>query len=219
MSEVINKIRLAQARRLQDKARELTEKKKMVADDLNDSNKDLGVSEMEGKKRLNIARIKEERKDEEQKSAVSRMVYSSEEAAVAFSKASTGPKWKAFIEAVKLAFEYRKKIADYDNSPFIIILLLSVAADFADFLPIAGWVISLFAQPVLIISLWGRGRLKKKIALKIIFLILMFLEVIPGIDLLPLNVITTVWIWHQSAKEAGEAKKGLAKLEEEFSLS
>lgn len=118
------------------------------------------------------------------------------------------PKWKLPFKAAQFGNMLRRKIDDHENSPFIILFIIALITDSAEIIP-GGFIVALSLQIIFLFALWGRGRFKKKIFLKI----LIFCEFIPFLEMLPLNAIVILWIWHQSRKEADEAGKQLEKIE------
>ena len=136
------------------------------------------------------------------------------EALGSLSRASRGG-IAAPVEALKLAHSFRQKVKDHDNSPYIVLILVAVAADFADFL----WIAGVFGKLLLFYFLWGKGTLKVKIILRA----LLFIDCIPFVGWLPLSTISVLYAWRNSHKEAEEAKEKLEKmnkkgiLEEEYS--
>lgn len=130
------------------------------------------------------------------------------EAARSLGRVTKGPKYKAPLEAVKLARSFRKKVKEHNNSPYLIVLLVAIATDFAD----ATWIIGLFCKPFLFYFLWGKGTMKVKITLRA----LLFLDCIPGISWLPMSTIAVLYAWRRSSKEADHAKKKLRQLAEKY---
>jgi hypothetical protein len=121
-------------------------------------------------------------------------------------KVIRGPKWKAPVEAIKLASYFRKKVDNHENSPYFIVLLVAIAIDIAD----ASWIIGFVCKPFLFWFLWGKGTWKIKWTLRI----LLFFDCIPFVSWLLLSTISVVVAWRHSSKEAKKAKENLEALGE-----
>jgi len=130
--------------------------------------------------------------------------------AKSIAKVMEGPKWKAPMEALKLAYKLRKRVKEGENTPFLIALLVAIAIDFAD----ATWFIGLFCKPFLFFFLWGKGTFKIKVTVRI----LLFIDCIPIISLLPLSTVCVFYAWHHVRKEVKKDKKKLEKIEKELGI-
>jgi len=125
------------------------------------------------------------------------------ETAGSFRKSATGPTWKIPFETFKLAQEYRKQIDEHKNAPWIIIILVSIWIDFFDFI-----FIGYFFKPFLFFALWGKGSWKAKVFIRF----LLFFELIPGVNWLPLQTLASVYAWKHTSQRSAEAEKKLEEL-------
>lgn len=143
-------------------------------------------------------------------------------------------KLTAIKEVLLIAHSFREKIAQHDNTPYFIILIVGVAADFGDFTFIIGFLIKLF----LFYVLWGRGTWKAKTGAKLSVAaskrlaktaagkaIIARVALMLGVDsipvlgaVLPLSTIAVIYAWRKSAKEAQENRIEVSKLEEEAKI-
>lgn len=117
-------------------------------------------------------------------------------------------KLSAILETLKLAHSFRKKIADYDNTPFPIILIAAIVSDFVDIIPFVGTLLKIFQ----FYALWGKGAWKVKVFCRI----LLFFDMIPPLSWLPMSTISVAYVWRKCAQEAAENKKSLDKAEEQI---
>lgn len=156
----------------------------------NDPEKGRYSPDVNRKRSLERVRREDEKKKE---------VGSSRQALRSAKKVIAGPKWKAPIEALKLAHGFRKKVKEGDTSPFAMALVVAIIIDFAD----ATWFIGLFLKPFLFYFLWGKGTLKVKITCRV----LLFFDCIPFVSWLPLSSIAVLYAWKKAKKENEENKK------------
>lgn len=119
-----------------------------------------------------------------------------------------GPKYKAPIEAAKLAFKLRQTVKKHEDSPWIIAFVMAISCDYIDTIPIAGWIISWFFRPFLFIFLFGKGTWK----VKLVYYIILFLDFIPIISMLPLGTTCVFYAWYKSKEKHDEGKDGLKAL-------
>jgi len=117
---------------------------------------------------------------------------------------ASGSKWKMPVEAFRLAREYRRQINEHKNAPWLIIILVSACVDFLGDAIFMGY----FIKPFLFFALWGKGAWKAKIFIRF----LLFMELVPGLNLLPLQTLAAVYAWKHTAQRANEAEKKLAKI-------
>lgn len=121
-------------------------------------------------------------------------------------------------DAFKLALEHRKAIEEGEFSVFLVPFVLAVVKDgiidtTIGNIPALGWILEpVFGLPItiyLIVFSWGRGVWK----VRIIIMILSFLDYIPVVDLLPMSTIGVAWIFIWAVDHAKIAKAEVAKLE------
>ena len=130
----------------------------------------------------------------------------------------------------------------HDVMAFTIALLLAAAMDGLDWgvtilaglvglIPLIGQALAaallaggpyvkLFLWAFLTYFLWSKGWLLKwrvRLGLRIgLWLLSLIFENIPGINLLPLNVITVLWAWRNVRHAAAEAEEDMRKLERDL---
>lgn len=155
----------------------------------------LGDSYSDNKSSLNAARMR------------SGAMPEASSAAKVAQYAAGGREVKAAVEATKLAFSLRKKIAAHDNSAFIVLVGIALLSDFLDL----SLVLGLLFKGILLIALWGKGGWK----VKLIGRVILFFDCIPPICWLPLTTISVIYVWWKCVQEVREHKKSLDKLREQ----
>jgi hypothetical protein len=124
------------------------------------------------------------------------------EAGASFRKTAAGSPVTAPVRAVRLGRKMRKAADEGQKSPWLIAFALAIACDCMDFIPIAGWIITLFFRPTLFIFLWGKGTWK----IKLVCYGLVFLDFIPIIDMLPLSTISVAYAYKKSREKIRSSK-------------
>jgi hypothetical protein len=127
------------------------------------------------------------------------------EAGESFKKTAAGSPAMAPIRAVQLGKKMRRAAKEGQQSSWLIAFALAIACDCADFIPVAGWIITLFFRPTLFIFLWGRGTWK----IKLVCYTLVFLDFIPVISMIPLSTISVAYAYAKSIKKIKEVKAQL----------
>jgi hypothetical protein len=124
------------------------------------------------------------------------------EAGESFKKTAAGSPAMAPVRAVQLGKKMRKAAKDGQQSSWLIAFALAVACDCADFIPVAGWIITLFFRPTLFIFLWGRGAWK----IKLVCYSLVFLDFIPVVSMIPLSTISVAYAYKKSREKIRSSK-------------
>lgn len=116
--------------------------------------------------------------------------------------------------AASLALKHRQAIKEGDLSAFIPAFAFAIAKDgFLDFVPIVGNILGLFITIYLFIFLFGRGKWR----VRLVLMILSFIEVIPAVNLIPFQTICVFYVYHQAKKDVDMAKTALASLNKAMS--
>ncbi len=124
-------------------------------------------------------------------------------AAKSIHKAATGSKVMLPVRVVELGVKLRRQMREGDNTAVQVAYILAFFMDFVfDWIPVLAFVTSFIFTPVLFIMLWGSGNWK----IKAIRALLLFLEIIPVVGLLPLNIICVMHASHVLKKRAERAK-------------
>jgi hypothetical protein len=125
-------------------------------------------------------------------------------------KAETGSKIMLPARDIALGIELRKRMQEGDSSAIQIAYLFAFCMDFVfDALPVGALISSFIGFFVLFIMLWGYGNWKVK-ALRAF---LLFLEIIPMVGLLPMNIICVMHASHVLKKRVKNAKIKYAEWE------
>jgi len=109
-------------------------------------------------------------------------------------------KISALFKALGSALKARKEAEKGMNAPWGIAIAAAIAIDGADFIPIAGWMITLIARPFIFIFLFGNGRWWKKRIIRRLFLMLA-IDSIPPFNFLPLTIISVLMAYRQTKRE------------------
>ncbi len=124
-------------------------------------------------------------------------------------KAATGPKAMLPARVIRLGNKLRARMMEGDSSAIQIAYLLAFFLDFMDIIPIAAFIFSFIFSPLLFIMLWGYGNWK----VKTLRALLLFLEIIPIVGALPLNIVCVMHANHVLKKRIKKAKKKYRELE------
>ncbi len=124
-------------------------------------------------------------------------------------KVAHGPKAKAPFAAISLGSKLRKQMKEGEGAAFEAAYVFAAVIDFIDYIPVAGWIVTLFFKPALFIMLWGYGTWKLKLAR----FILISLDLIPGINLLPMSIISVAYTHHAIKIKKVEAEQKLEDLQ------
>ncbi|MBI4239782.1 hypothetical protein HY620_02260 [Candidatus Uhrbacteria bacterium] len=113
---------------------------------------------------------------------------------------------------LKLALQLRKAAAEHDPTAFFLVLILAIIKDASDiftfgFSAAITWSISV----ILAIFLWGKGT----VLFKIVLLILSLLEVIPALNMLPVQSMLVLFAWYKSETKANADKKKAEEYEKQ----
>ncbi|MFA6511760.1 MAG: hypothetical protein WCV86_01370 [Patescibacteria group bacterium] len=124
----------------------------------------------------------------------------------------------ALNESIRLGNTLRKRIQAGSLFAMFIALLFSAALDIIDIvgLGLSGFVtflIKVFIGLVLMMSMNGTGRFMRKVALRYV-LIPIILEMIPLINVLPIETFATAWAMSDFEKHRMETREKLKKVEE-----
>ncbi len=126
-----------------------------------------------------------------------------------------GKKGTMPLRAAKLGFEFKKRIKELDTTPFKFLFIIAIFSDLGDFT----WIIGFSLKVILFIALLGHGAWKKKLGARIIYWLLIVLDIIPFLGALPLSTIAVLLIWRDVKKEIKENEEKIKKIEknpEEF---
>ena len=130
------------------------------------------------------------------------------ESAESVKKAIAGQKWRAPIEAMKLAHSLRQRVKEGEQSPFLVALVGAIIIDLAD----STWVIGLCLKLPMFVFLWGKGTFK----VKVITRMLLLFDCIPFVSWLPLTTICVLYAWHRTRKEIEENKKKIKEIDKKL---
>ena len=116
-----------------------------------------------------------------------------------------------FKKAAKMALEDRQRVKNGDLTPFIFPLALALTKDgLFDIVPVVGKVFSICIAIYIFIFMWGRGKWK----VRLVVFILSLLDIIPFVDILPMETMAVLYGYYVARKDAIKAKKHLTFLEQ-----
>lgn len=148
------------------------------------------------------------------KENISRYAHTFGKAAEAALLSMKGPRAHMLIEIIRLSNDYRRKIKEYDNSPFVVLLIFAIIIDVIDIFTVATatWPLKL----IIFLSLLGTGHHLRRYFIKfsLKLFVALLIDIIPIVGKLPLTTLSILGAWRSAAKEAEEAKKNLTLLEE-----
>lgn len=109
---------------------------------------------------------------------------------------------KGLAQSLGVAQDIREEIKAGDTSSFPYLLGLAILIDLIDPVPVVGLIVKVVAKPILIYGTLFRGRLKYKYATKIIYWYwgITVVELVPGINWLPLETVSVLMLWRATAK-------------------
>lgn len=122
----------------------------------------------------------------------------------AMSEVEKGHLLKGLAHSLGIASDIREEIKAGDTSAFPYLLGLAILVDLVDFIPVVGLIVKFVAKPILIYGTFFRGRMKYKWGIKITFIVLSFIEIIPVIDWLPLETLSILMLWRATVKAREE---------------
>lgn len=112
-------------------------------------------------------------------------------AAKSLYQASRQSKIKMAASATKLGITLRRQMKEGGGAAIQVAYAFAIVVDFADYIPAVGSFIAFFAGIALFFILWGTGKWK----MKLLRFLLLALNVIPGVSMLPLALMS---VWHAS---------------------
>lgn len=124
----------------------------------------------------------------------------------AMGRAEHGSKSRIVLEGSKLGFKLRKAAKEHQQAPWIIIFAMAIALDLGDSVQIL-WPFLLFFRIVLFVFMWGRGKWK----VKLVVYTLMFLDILPIINIIPMTTAGVLYAYYKSEKKFRKANQ---KMEE-----
>jgi len=103
---------------------------------------------------------------------------------------------RALARSLAIGGEIREEIEEGDTSSFPYLLILAILIDVVDPIPIVGLIVKFVAKPILIYGTLFRGRIKYKLAARIIYWYwgLAAVELVPGLNFLPLETFSVLMI-------------------------
>lgn len=161
------------------------------------------MTQEEIQRKLNIDRIQAKREDEmqrieKQKQGGRIRKNNSVENIARAKKAMSGSKVLMPVRAASLALKMRRdNKEEIDESAYAMAFFFAFIADFADFIPVAGPIISLFIKPFLFVFLWGKGSWK----VKVVRFVLIGLDCLPVSNKVPWSMICVAYSYSQEKKQ------------------
>lgn len=118
-------------------------------------------------------------------------------------------KSKMAINATKLGIQLRREMKEGGGSSLQVAFALALLADFGGFVPIAGSFLAFFAGIALFFALWGTGKWK----MKLLRIVLYLCNVIPGVGVIPLALLSVAHAAHVWKERREKAKLKYKKLQ------
>jgi len=133
---------------------------------------------------------------------------------------------RAAVSAARtLAERLNREIAEgHDITAFMIALLLAASKDGLDWIldlffigeiPIIGQIPGIFLSVFLAYFLWGKGWFNKTKVRIIYYIIGLFIDNLPLVNNLPMNILVVLWAWHVVRHRAREAERELEDLQKQ----
>lgn len=124
----------------------------------------------------------------------------------AMTEVERGNLLKGLWQSLGIGHDIRAAIKENDTSWFPYLLGLAILVDISDPIPVIGLIIKFVCKPILIYGTLFRGKLKYKIAAKFVYWYwgITAIEIVPGINFLPLETIGVLMLWRVTAKARRE---------------
>ena len=118
----------------------------------------------------------------------------------AMREVETGHLVKGLAKSLGVASDIREEIKAGDTSSFPYLLGLAILTDIIVFVPVVGLIVKFVAKPILIYGTLFRGRMVYKWKIRIVFIVLSSVELVPVVDWLPLETLSILLLWRATAK-------------------